>query len=137
MLSLRSMITVAVTAVLGLGLTLGASPHARAKVEEAAVKARLAAQAALSWAQIGHADGEARASTASQTQSEASAESDLNGTIDSGGQTQLGAGAGIEADAQTSLESTFDLGEFFEWMLEVGLGIGVRSGADAQAGAGS
>ena len=31
MLSLRSMITVAVTAVLSLGLAIGASPQARAK----------------------------------------------------------------------------------------------------------
>jgi len=139
MLSLRSMITVAVTAVLSLGLAIGASPQARAKVGEAAAKARLAAEAALSWAQTRVDALEAGAWGGSESQAEAStgADSGLGGTIASDAQARIIGGAEIEAGAQTEMESGLDLGGFFDWILEVGLGLGVRSGADAQAGAGT
>lgn len=141
MLSLRSMITVAVTAALSLGLAIGANPQARAKVGEAAAKARLAAEAAFSWAQSRVDALEVGAWGALGTQADAStgaeADSQLDGRIDSGGQARIGTGAEIGAGAQTEVESSLDLGGFFDWILEVGLGFGVRSGADAQAGAGS
>ena len=139
MLSLRSMITVAVTAVLSLGLAIGASPQARAKVGEAAAKARLAAEATLSWAQTRVDALEAGAWGGSESQGEAStgADSELGGTIASDAQARIIGGAEIEAGAQTEMESGLDLGGFFDWILEVGLGLGVRSGADAQAGAGT
>ncbi len=141
MLSLRSMITVVVTAALSLSLAIGASPQARAKVQEAAAKARLAAEATLSWAQASLADLEAQTSGSFQARTDASAEADgewdLNGPIATHEQTRIGAEAEIDADAQTGVESSLDLGQFFDWILEMGLGFGARSGANAQAGAGS